>query len=361
MLSVAGKILTKILQSRIMKTVTDKTISESQCGFRSARGTADTIFVVRQLQEKCIEQRMNLFAVFIDLTKAFDTVNRSALWCVLRKRGIPPKITNIIISLHEGMLGTVKIDGERTESFEMTTGVKQRCVIAPTLFILYLDAISNCTKGIYIRFRTDGSLFNLARLRAQTKTSMNLVQELLYADGCGIFAHSEDDLQLLMNNFVRAFKSFGLTISIQKTEVLYQPVPGTIYFEPQNTVEDAALKVTNVFTYLGSKIANDGQQDIEINCRIAKASASVGKLHSRVWSSHDLKLNTKVEVYNAVVLSMLLRRGLFTSDTSRSSRPSTNNACMPYVASNGKTWSQILKYFRDAKLSRLKPTSAIIT
>ena len=158
----------------------------------------------------------------------------------------------------------------------------------------------------YIRFRTDGSLFNLARLRAQTKTSMDLVQELLYADDCGIFAHSEDDLQLLMNNFVRASKSFGLTISIQKTEVLYQPVPGTIYFKPQITVEDAALKVTNVFTYLGSKIANDGQLDTEINCRIAKASASFGKLHSRVWSSHDLKLNTKVEVYNVVVLSTLL-------------------------------------------------------
>lgn len=263
------------------------------------------------------------------------------------------------------MLGTVKINGERTESFEMTTGVKQGCVIAPILFILYFDtmlkeAISNCTKGIYIRFRTDGSLFNLARLRAQTKTSMDLVQELLYADDCGIFAHSEDDLQLLMNNFVRASKSFGLTISIQKTEVLYQPVPGTIYFEPQITVEDAALKVTNVFTYLGSKIANDGQLDAEINCRIVKASASFGKLHSRVWSSHDLKLNTKVEVYNIVVLSTLLRRGLFTSDTSRSSKPSTNDACVPYVASNGKTWSQILKYFRDAKLSRLKPTSAIV-
>ena len=224
---------------------------------------------------------MNLFAVFIDLTEAFDTVNRSALWCVLRKRGIPPKITNIIISLHEGMLGTVKINGERTESFEMTTGVKQGCVIAPILFILYFDAmpkeaISNCTKGIYIRFRTDDSLFNLARLRAEAKTSMNLVQELLYADDCGIFAHSEDDLQLLMNNFVRASKSFGLTISIQKTEVLYQPVPGTIYFEPQITVEDAALKEINVFTYLGRKIANDGQLDAESNCRIAKAGASFG-------------------------------------------------------------------------------------
>ena len=138
------------------------------------------------------------------------------------------------------------------------------------------------------------------------------------------------------------------------------PVPGTIYLEPQITVEDAALKMTNVFTYLGSKIANDGQLDAEINCRIVKASASFGKLHSRVWSSHDLKLNTKVEVYNIVVLSTLLRRGLFTSDTARSSKPSTNDACVPYVASNGKIWSQVLKYFREAKLSRLKPTSVIV-
>ena len=125
-------------------------------------------------------------------------------------------------------------------------------------------------------------------------------------------------------------------------------MPGTIYFEPQITVEDAALKVTNVSTYLGSKIANDGQLDAEINCHIAKASASFGKLHSRVWSSHALKLNTKVEVYNVVVLTTLLRRGLFTSDTLRSSRPSTNDACVLYEASNGKNWSQILKYLTDA-------------
>ena len=78
----------------------------------------------------------------------------------------------------------------------MTTGVTQGCVFAPILFILYFDAmlkeaISNCTKGIYIRFKTDGSLFNLARLCAQTKTSMNLVQELLYADDCGTRTKSE--------------------------------------------------------------------------------------------------------------------------------------------------------------------------
>ena len=82
-------------------------------------------------------------------------------------------------------------------------------------------------------------------------------------------------------------------------------MPGTIYFQPQITVEDAALKEINVFTYLGRKIANDGQLDAESNCRIAKAGASFGNC-TAVSSSHDLKLNTKVDVYNAVVLSTLL-------------------------------------------------------
>ena len=50
-----------------------------QCGFTEDRGTVDMVFTARQLQEKCIEQRLPLYQVFVDLTKAFDTVNRDAL------------------------------------------------------------------------------------------------------------------------------------------------------------------------------------------------------------------------------------------------------------------------------------------
>ena len=151
--------------------------------------------------------------------------------------------------------------------------------------------------------------------------------------------------------------------TIYQTQMKIRHIVKTTYFSTNLSVFLRVRRTSPEVTlrkYLGSKIEKDGQLDAEINCRIMKASASFGKLHSRVWSSHDLKLNTKVEVYNIVVLSTLLRRGLFTTDTSRSSRPSTNDACVPYVASNGKTWSQILKYFRDAKPSRLKPTSAIV-
>ena len=78
-------------------------VSESQCGFRKHRGTVDMVFAIRQLQEKCVEQQQDLHLLFIDLTKAFDTVNGMALWSVLHELGCPPKFIQIIRSFHEGI------------------------------------------------------------------------------------------------------------------------------------------------------------------------------------------------------------------------------------------------------------------
>ena len=80
LLSIAGKILAKILLNRLNVHL-DQTglIPESQCGFRKDRGTIDMIFTARQLQEKCQEQNVDLCMTFVDLTKAFDTVSRDGL------------------------------------------------------------------------------------------------------------------------------------------------------------------------------------------------------------------------------------------------------------------------------------------
>ena len=59
--------------------ITQENMPESQCGFRSNRGTVNMIFILRQIQEKCREQNMGLYAAFVDLTKAFDTVSRDGL------------------------------------------------------------------------------------------------------------------------------------------------------------------------------------------------------------------------------------------------------------------------------------------
>ena len=97
LLVVAGKVLARVIISRLNKHIVDKVCQEAQCGFRKEKGTTDMIFVARQLQENCREQQLNLCMAFIDLSKAFvDTVDRGMLWLVLAKFGCPRKFINMI-------------------------------------------------------------------------------------------------------------------------------------------------------------------------------------------------------------------------------------------------------------------------
>lgn len=75
------------------------------------------IFAARQLQEKCHEQNRDLYIAFIDLLKAFETVNRELLWTVLQKFGVPPTFINILRSFHDGMLACVLAGGQNSDFF----------------------------------------------------------------------------------------------------------------------------------------------------------------------------------------------------------------------------------------------------
>ena len=88
LLSIAGKILTKILLNRLNTHLDQAGLTpESQCGFRKDRGTIDMIFTARQLQEKCLEQNVDLYMTIVDLTKAFGPVSRDRLWQIMAKFG----------------------------------------------------------------------------------------------------------------------------------------------------------------------------------------------------------------------------------------------------------------------------------
>ena len=310
LLSVAGKILARIVLRRIIDNISDEVLSESQCGFRSGRSTIDMIFSARQIQEKCREQGQPLFMIFIDLTKAFDTVNREGLWRLLKIFGCHDKIINIVRQLHDGMTGGVNIGGATSDRFFVRNGLKQGCVLAATLFALFYAAVLNealkdCPDGIFIRFRT-GKLFKLSRLRSASKVMETVIQELLYADDCALVANSENALQGIATKFAASAKRFGLRVNLAKTEVMYQPPDGQAHLNPTIMIEGTTLKSVKQFTYLGSTLSTDATIDIEVNNRINKASAAFGRLSTRVWNQHDLRLQTKINVYNAVVLSALL-------------------------------------------------------
>ena len=141
----------------------------------------------------------------------------------------PPKLLRMITSLHEEMKGTVQYDGSSSDPFPIKSGVKRGSVLAPTLFgilfsLLLSYALRESEEGIYLHTRSDGSLFNLARLRAKTKVRKVLVREMLFADDAAIPAHTETALQELINCFAHACSQFSLTISIKKTNILGQDV-----------------------------------------------------------------------------------------------------------------------------------------
>lgn len=324
LLSIAGKILARLILNRIMKHLVDGIYPESQCGFRAGRGTIDMIFSLRQVAEKVREKNEELYLVFIDLTKAFDTVNRAALWKVLKQLGIPDNMLNIIISFHDGMKASVVSNGESSEPFNVTNGTKQGCVMAPVLFALFFSvmlkyAFADIDSGVMFKFRTSGGLFNQQRFKAKTLLRQAIIRDLLFADDAALCATSHEEAQLLVDKFSAACKAFGLTISIKKTEVIHQPRPspkqiqGVKQRPPVHNFPDIPIRVdgkylkyVKSFTYLGSKVNWNASLDDEIIHRIAKATGAFGKLRHRLWNDRGISLRTKVCVYKAVVLTTLL-------------------------------------------------------
>eukprot|EP00914_Ancora_sagittata_P004027 GHVO01008857.1.p1 GENE.GHVO01008857.1~~GHVO01008857.1.p1 ORF type:complete len:413 (-),score=24.97 GHVO01008857.1:417-1655(-) len=223
-------------------------------------------------------------------------------------------MTSIIRSFHEGMYGRVMHDSSTSEPFAISNGTKQGCVMVPVLFSLVFsamlqDAFEHNDKGISIRFRYDGGSFNLRRLQAKTKTSSMLLRDLLYADDCALVAHSQSDAQAMVDDFARACTTYGLTISIRKTEVLHQPRPGTPPSDPVITIAGEPLITGQKFCYLGGVLSQNGRIDNDITARIGKASAAFGRLQHRLWDERGVRLPTKIAVYRAAVLSTLLCGG----------------------------------------------------
>nr|XP_014353800.1 PREDICTED: uncharacterized protein LOC106706837 [Latimeria chalumnae] len=152
----------------------------------------------------------------------------------------------------------------------------------------------------------DGKLFNLSRLRSRTKTTTISVIELQYADDAVVYAHSEADLQVIINVFAEAYRKMGLSLNIQKTKVLHQQAPNEQSPAPVIQIHGETLENVEHFPYLGSHLSQTADIDEEIQHRLKCASAAFGRLRKWVFEDHDIRSETKVMVYQAVMIPTLL-------------------------------------------------------
>nr|VZI50399.1 unnamed protein product [Spirometra erinaceieuropaei] len=146
--------------------------------------------------EKRQEMRTHLYSTLVDLMKVFDTVKRERLWKIMQKFGCPERFTQMVRQLHDGMMARVTNNGAVSEAFAVTNGVKQRCVLAPTLFslmfsVMLMDAYRDERPGIRIAYRTEGHLLNQRLMKFQSRVSTTTVHKLLFADDCALNTTSE--------------------------------------------------------------------------------------------------------------------------------------------------------------------------
>lgn len=188
-------------------------------------------------------------------------MDRKTLWRVLEAYGTPKKLIDIIKLLHERMDAKVVIGGDTSDASPVNNGVK-RVVSYPTLFTLYVAMaleIMNSNlyyilyKEVYINTRLNGKLFNLVHFRASARTREVCVREMLYADDSVLVTNSLEDVKEITDRFADATGKFGLKISADKTELLYQPLSNSGKTRAVVNNNGEPLKEAETFIYLAQK------------------------------------------------------------------------------------------------------------
>ena len=150
----AHNILLKIIARRISEYCERaRILSEEQRGFSPNRSTADMISVICRLEGLARKKRIPSYLVcFIDLTIAYDSVDRTLLWTVLARFGLPQSMISIIRQFHDSMRACVRLDDEVCSGwFAVEQGLCQGCVLTPLLFNIFCAAVINVA---YTRFKT---------------------------------------------------------------------------------------------------------------------------------------------------------------------------------------------------------------
>ena len=143
-----------------------------------------------------------------------DLHKRSNLGCLA-------KFIAMVRQFHDGMLARVQNDGVFSDPFPVTNGVKQGCVLASTLFNLmffamFTDAFQDGDNGIPVRYRFDGKLFNLGRLKAKSKVQTEVLDEFLFVDDMAKVVPTEEKMQKGVDQVSDSCDSYDLTISIKR-------------------------------------------------------------------------------------------------------------------------------------------------
>ena len=124
-----------------LKPQAEKITAEEQAGFRAGKSTTKQIFNVQILYDKYLNHRQDLYHIIIDFKKDFNRVWHAALWATMKKYNISTNLIRIIKDLYNQATSAVLFNSSKGDWFGATVGVRQGCLLSPTLFIIFLGRI----------------------------------------------------------------------------------------------------------------------------------------------------------------------------------------------------------------------------
>jgi hypothetical protein len=184
------KILELVIQARLDHWSSQQGLrGPEQVGFTVGNSTEEHVFTLFETIRHQWRHNASVYALFVDLRRAYDMVNHDALFAVLEHMGIPPKLTTLIRNWFLRRTTCVVVNGVSSEKIDVTIGVGQGSILSPLLFILFIESLNRT-------LRAD------PRLNGVTITSPGLqpltIKGLFYADDIVILALTPAELNIAL-------------------------------------------------------------------------------------------------------------------------------------------------------------------
>ena len=285
------RMIRKVFSRTTTTRITPKTktyLSHSQRAYKEGASTADIVWSYRWILAKVQEIEIKIYIVGIDMSSAFDTIDRNKLVQILETFLDEDEVRMVRRLLSKTTL-EVRVKGAKSEPFESNIGSPQGGSVSGPLFEIYFENSLKDVRGelesfkIHIQIHTDSN--NI--------TETALPDEIIYADDCDFITTDIRVKQFLNQNADRILLQHNLLVNTDKTEnTTLQRHPGK-----KGAEKEEWRKVKKVGSLLGDR------EDIARRKQLS--TVSLRKLNS-LWIRKKAKVERRVKLYNSLVRSILL-------------------------------------------------------
>ena len=160
-----------------------KELSKHKLGFAGIIRLQTRFFYLYAIAQKCLNKKgQQLYVAFVDFRKAFDSVRNNKLLQAVQQEGVKGKFFASIKSVYDSLLSCVRANNDYSDFFECPVGVRQGCVLSPTIFSLFINQLA--------KYNTDTGRHGIQLLSGLTELFI-----LLFADDVALLATTSCGLQ----------------------------------------------------------------------------------------------------------------------------------------------------------------------